>query len=181
MRGRAVQLLVAVIVSITGCGRAPAGPADPSAATVVRIIDGDTVVVRVQQQEETVRLIGIDTPETHKPDTPVECYGVEATEFLASLVPPDTSLRLVRDVEARDRYDRLLAYVYRADDGLFVNLELVEEGYAAVLTIPPNVAHSDEFVAAASSARKAARGLWAACGGGHSPLVDAPEAQARSP
>jgi micrococcal nuclease len=69
----------------------------------------------------------------------------------------------VRDVEARDRYDRLLAYVYRASDGLFVNLAMVTDGYADQYTFPPNVAHVDEFRTAASTAREAGTGLWSAC------------------
>ena len=69
-----------------------------------------------------VRLIGIDTPETKKPDTPIECFGPEATAFTTSLLPPGTALHLERDVVARDDYGRLLAYVYRGDDGTFVNL-----------------------------------------------------------
>jgi micrococcal nuclease len=74
-------------------------------------------------------------------------------------------VRLERDVEARDDYGRLLAYVHRADDGLFVNLELVERGYAQPMTIPPNVANAERFVAAAREAEAADRGLWSSCGG----------------
>jgi micrococcal nuclease len=69
----------------------------------------------------------------------------------------------VRDVEARDRYDRLLAYVYRVKDDLFVNLELAQQGYADLLTYPPNVAHVEDFTAAVTEARDAGRGLWGAC------------------
>ena len=74
-----------------------------------------------------------------------------------------TRVRLVRDVEARDRYDRLLAYVYRAEDGLFVNEQMARDGYADVLTFPPNVAHAADFVDAVRAAREAGRGLWGAC------------------
>jgi micrococcal nuclease len=73
------------------------------------------------------------------------------------------AVRLRFDAERRDRYGRLLAYVYRARDGLFVNAELVRRGYAVTLTIPPNVAHATEFARLASSARRAGRGLWSAC------------------
>jgi micrococcal nuclease len=93
----------------------------------------------------------------------VQCFGKEASAFAERALPPDTPVRLVRDVEARDRYDRLLAYVYRATDGVFVNLALVEGGYARPLTIPPNVAHAEAFVAAARTAREEERGLWGAC------------------
>jgi micrococcal nuclease len=98
-----------------------------------------------------------------KPNTPVQCFGEEASRHTKSLLAPRAPIRLERDAEARDDYGRLLAYVYRAGDGLFVNLELVEDGFAVPLTIRPNVAHTDEFVAAAAEAHSAGRGLWSAC------------------
>lgn len=159
--------------SSTGRGRAsassrpPAGPA--SEGTVVRIVDGDTVVVRLDGGDETIRLIGIDTPETKKPNTPVECFGREATAHLQELLPKGTAVRVEPDVEARDRYDRLLAYLYRVDDGRFVNLAMVADGFANQLTVPPNVAHEPEFRAAVREARDANRGLWGACPTPHSP------------
>ncbi len=158
-------LAVVVALLVAGCaGRStPGDGAEAGSAKVVRVVDGDTIVVLLDGAEERVRLLGIDTPESVDPRSPVDCFGKEAAAHTASLLPPGTPVRLVRDVEARDRYDRLLAYVYRADDGTFVNLRLVEEGYAAVLTYPPNVAHADEFVAAAGKAREAGRGLWSAC------------------
>jgi micrococcal nuclease len=132
---------------------------------VVEVVDGDTIDVEVAGRTEHVRLIGIDTPETKDPRTPVECFGAEASARTAELLPPGTEVRLVSDVEERDRYDRLLAYVYRVDDGLFVNLALAREGYADQLTIAPNVAHTAELRAAISEARREQRGLWPACGG----------------
>lgn len=141
-----------------------AEPTEPGHAEVVRVVDGDTVVVRLGRADETVRLLGIDTPESVDPRSPVECFGKEAAAHTASLLPAGTAVRLVRDVEARDQYDRLLAYVYRASDGAFVNLQLVNDGYASVLTYPPNVAHADEFTAAAAQARRNNLGLWSACG-----------------
>ena len=135
----------------------------PANATVERVVDGDTVVVEIDGTRETVRLIGIDTPETVKPNAPVECFGPEASATTKELLPEDTEVRLERDVEARDDYGRLLAYVYRASDGMFVNLELVRQGYAVLLTFPPNVAHVDDFVDAADAASDAGRGLWSAC------------------
>jgi micrococcal nuclease len=134
-------------------------------ATLVSVTDGDTITVSVNGTKEKVRLIGIDTPETKKPDTPVQCFGPEASAYTTSLLPIGTPLHLERDVEARDKYDRLLAYVYRSDDGLFVNLEIVANGYARLLTFPPNVAHVDEFVAAARAAEADDFGLWAGCTG----------------
>jgi micrococcal nuclease len=72
-------------------------------------------------------------------------------------------VRLVRDIEPRDRYDRLLAYVYRQPDDLFVNLAMARDGYAAQATFPPNIAHVDDFSRAVNEARDAGRGLWSAC------------------
>ncbi len=159
--------LLAVIL-LGGCSAAPAarsattgGEYTPN-ATVVRVVDGDTIVARVDGVEEKVRLIGIDTPETKKEDSPVECFGPEASAFTAGLLPPGTPVHLERDVEARDRYGRLLAYVYLAD-GTFVNLTIVREGYASVLTIAPNVTHAGKFVAAARAAEAADAGLWSGC------------------
>jgi micrococcal nuclease len=143
--------------------------ADPSATTgtpVVReVVDGDTIVVRLHDTDEKVRLLGIDTPETKDPRKPVQCFGKEASAHTAELLPPGTEVHLVRDVEDRDRYDRILAYVYRAQDGLFVNLELARGGFADLLTYPPNVAHTSDFQGAVAEARREQRGLWQACGG----------------
>ena len=160
-----VLAVVAALVVAAWTGGGPGEGDDDRGAEVVRVVDGDTVVVRVGGDEEPVRLIGIDTPESVDPRSPVECFGTEASRRTAALLPEGTEVRLVLDVEARDRYDRLLAYLYRADDGTFVNLALVEEGFASVLTYPPNVAHTDEFVAAAADARREGLGLWQACGG----------------
>jgi len=150
---------------------APAG-ATAGAASVDEVVDGDTIRVRLpgRRDTESVRLIGIDTPETHGPGGLRECFGKEAAARLAELLPDGTEVRLVRDAEARDRYGRLLAYVYRRRDDLFVNLALAEDGYAAPLSIPPNIAHRDGFVDAAAEAREAGRGLWGRCGGPDEPL-----------
>jgi micrococcal nuclease len=124
------------------------------------VVDGDTIEL---VGGERVRFIGMDTPETVDPKRPAGCYGKEASRFTSSLLPPGTPVRMVGDVEQRDRYGRLLAYVYRRADGLFVNAELLRRGFAQVLTIPPNVAHTDEFVAIAGQAREGSQGLWGAC------------------
>jgi len=153
---------------VCGCGHKAASTND-GRATVVRVIDGDTIVVKVGDSEEHVRLIGIDTPETHKPGTPVECYGPEASDHLTELVPPGTTVRLERDRDTRDVYGRLLAYVYRANDGLFVELAMAKDGFAGPLAISPNTAHRAELDEAAAAARAARTGLWGACGGFHVP------------
>jgi micrococcal nuclease len=157
----AVLVLGAAAVAQRVTDREPAS--DPTRAFVTRVVDGDTIHVAIGGHDETVRLIGINTPETVDPRSPVECFGEQAHEHTAQLLPKGTEVRLVRDVEARDRYGRLLAYVYRVKDGLFVNLELAEDGYADLLTYPPNVAHVDDLTAAVKDARDANRGLWAAC------------------
>jgi micrococcal nuclease len=157
---RALVILCALLCG-TSCGPARASAA-PGEGTVVAVVDGDTVRVHLGSGTETVRLLGIDTPETVHPTKPVQCFGPEASARTKALLPKGTVVRLERDVEARDRYGRLLAYVRRSD-GTFVNLALVEEGYARTLTIAPNGAYADDFAAAARGARDASRGLWRAC------------------
>lgn len=176
----AASCLVAT-VALAGCGGrsssasgaaggslAPPGPARAGAAIVTRVVDGDTIAVRFgtgsSATTEKVRLIGIDTPESVKPNTPVQCFAIEASKRTKALLPPGTAVRLERDVEPRDVYHRLLAYVYRSSDGLFVNLSLARDGFAVLDTFPPNVAHVDDFTAAVSTARDANLGLWGSCG-----------------
>lgn len=168
---RALTLLTLLLA---GCSQTDGRDANPSAAgtaVVVHPVDGDTVVVEVDGREESVRLIGIDTPESTAPDRPVECFGPEAKARTATLLPPGTVVRLERDVEARDRYDRLLAYVTRERDGLLVNLLLVDEGFAEAISYPPNLAHQAELDRAEADARGAARGLWPVCGGTDVPIA----------
>jgi micrococcal nuclease len=131
-------------------------------AQVVRVVDGDTIRVRLDGRTERVRYIGVDTPESVKPGTPVQCYAKRAAAANAALVA-GRSVRLVGDVERRDRYGRLLAYVYREPDGAFVNAQLVRDGYARTLAIAPNVAHAHQFAQLARTARQSGRGLWSAC------------------
>ncbi len=144
----------------------PAGP-DPDAGlgVVVDHVDGDTLDVEIGGVTERVRLIGVDTPESVAPNRPVQCYGAEASAFVASILPVGTEVRLERDAVARDRFDRLLAYVYRAEDDLLVNLALVERGFADAVTYGDNEALYDVLVAAEAEARDGGRGLWSVCGG----------------
>ena len=171
-RAVAVPALLALVLGLglVACGGAPPAPRPgPATATlpagvdltVERVVDGDTIVVSGRR---TVRLIGVDTPETKDPRRGVGCFGREASAFTTSLLPRGTPVRLVGDVEQRDRYDRTLAYVYRLPDGLFVNAELLRRGYAEVLTIAPNVAHAAEFADLAGAARASGAGLWQDCG-----------------
>ena len=110
-----------------------------------------------------MRLIGIDTPETNDPREATQCFAREAAAYLAELLPLGTEVRLEYDAERLDQYDRTLAYIYRARDDLFVNAEMVRQGYALAYTVPPNVAHVEEFAALQREAREAGRGLWASC------------------
>lgn len=125
-------------------------------AKVQRVIDGDTILL---ENREKVRYIGIDTPETKHPLKGVEYFGQEAYEANKQLVEGKT-VRLAFDVQQRDRYGRLLAYVY-LEDGTFVNAWLVENGYAQVATYPPNVKYQKLFLELQRKAREENRGLWA--------------------
>jgi micrococcal nuclease len=172
---RAPLLIAAVLVAIAvtrGCdsGGGSDEPAGPVSARVTHVVDGDTIDVRMPTgDEESVRYIGIDTPETVKPDTPVQCGGPQAHEANERLVGERTvSLRF--DAERRDVYGRLLAYVYLpaprpGAHALFVNAELVRRGLARTLTIPPNDSFAPLFARLAAAAGAAGRGLW-----GHCPL-----------
>lgn len=135
-------------------------PPRSAAAFVVRAVDGDTIEVDLDGEREDVRYIGIDTPETVKPDTPVQCFGPQAHRFNARLVT-HRRVRLVFGVERRDVYGRLLAYVYL--DGRFVNAELARRGLARTLTIPPNDRFAGRFKRLEIAAARAGQGLWGAC------------------
>src|SRR3954454_19494377 len=158
-----VAVLAAAVLAIAAGGGRSSGTKDTQDARVVRVVDGDTIVARLASgATERVRLIGIDTPESVKPGTSVQCFALKASAYTKHLLT-GRAVRLVEDAEARDRYGRLLAYVYRKPDGLFVNAELVRRGYAQTLTIPPNVRFAERFLALARQARDAGTGLWAAC------------------
>ena len=137
-------------------------------AHVTHVVDGDTIDVELPDgDKESVRYIGIDTPETVKPDTPVQCGGPRAHEVNESLVGGRTVM-IRFDAERRDVYGRLLAYVYLPRPGqraLFVNAELARRGLARTLTIPPNDSFAQLFARLASRAAASGRGLW-----GHCPL-----------
>jgi micrococcal nuclease len=139
-------------------------PGGTAAARLERVVDGDTIAVRVGDREERVRYIGIDTPETVKPNAPVECFGRAAHDLNARLLGgAGAALTLRFDRELRDRYGRLLAYVHRARDGLFVNARLIGAGAARTLAIAPNTAHAARLSGLQHEARAAGRGLWSAC------------------
>jgi micrococcal nuclease len=159
-----IALLVALVVRlVTGLGEdEDDGSSEPQrlTATVVRTVDGDTVEARIGEEVETVRYIGVDTPESVKPDTPVECYALRASHFNERLVEGER-VRLDFDAERRDVYGRLLAYVHVRD--LFVNAALLRRGYATTLTIPPNDSQAARFARIEQAAARDGRGLWGAC------------------
>jgi micrococcal nuclease len=125
--------------------------------TVVRVVDGDTIKVRVGDRVESVRYIGVNTPEVHHPTRGEEPGGREASAINRQLVA-GKQVRLELDVQSRDRYGRILAYVWIGE--VMINAELVRLGYAQVMTVPPNVRHQALFLKLQRDAREARRGLW---------------------
>ena len=140
-------------------GLSPVG--ETETARVVRVVDGDTLIIDRGRGNERLRYIGVDTPETVKPDTPVGFMGAEASAANAGLVE-GRDVVLERDVSETDQYDRLLRYAWLRDGDAwtFVNLELVRQGFAQVATYPPDVRWTDTFLDAQREARDAGRGLW---------------------
>ncbi|MDA0163380.1 thermonuclease family protein [Solirubrobacter ginsenosidimutans] len=150
-----MKRLLVLTLLLTGCGGGVR-----NAARVERVVDGDTIVVRVDGRSERVRYIGVDTPESVKPGVRVQCFAKSAAKENAKLVL-GRDVRLEYDAEARDRYGRLLAYVWRGD--LLVNAELVRLGYGKPLEIAPNLAHAAELRQLAAAAKRDHRGLWSRC------------------
>lgn len=162
-----------------GANREQRGPAtvvvDPDSGplvTVVSITDGDTLRVRFPDQPDKestpVRIIGIDTPETRKPNTPVQCWGPEATKALTALAPPGARLRLVFDKDRTDRYDRTLAYLYArasgsADFAVDVGVAMVAQGAAKAVRYPPNTAMAKVLEDAQRIAMANHLGMWGVC------------------
>jgi len=136
---------------------------DPGLYTINHYVDGDTIAVNMNGSVETIRFIGVDTPETHKPNTPVQCYGPEAAAHTKAAIIKFGKVRLQADPldTNRDRYGRLLRYVY-LPDGTLLNEELVKDGYGfAYLDFP--FSKKNQFAAAGQAAQSAKAGLWAAC------------------
>jgi micrococcal nuclease len=182
---RSLALVVTTLLAATSCGEEPhtdiatvtapaatapdQGALEPN-ATIERVVDGDTIIAQINGQRERVRLLGIDTPESVAQTRPDQCFGAEASLYLKSLLPEGTAITLIRDQEARDQYDRLLAYVVRSHDQLFINLDLLEKGYAGILIYPPNDHYADLFTDAEHTAASNDVGLWGVCGGPDVPL-----------
>lgn len=141
----------------------PAGPSlreGRTPAQVVRVIDGDTVqLLLARGQTEKVRLIGVNTPETKHPRKGVEPFGKQASAYTKKRLSGQV-VSLELDVQHRDRYGRLLGYIY-LQDGTFFNAELIREGYARTMTIPPNVRYQEVFLGLEREAREKGKGLWA--------------------
>jgi micrococcal nuclease len=163
-KGSAILLVLAALVLLrpweTWDGPWRDEPPASAVAYVSRVVDGDTVEVQLDGETEDVRYIGVDTPETVKPDTPVQCFGPQASRFNHALVE-HRRVRLLFGVERRDVYGRLLAYVYLG--GRFVNAELIRRGLARTLTIPPNDRFAGRLKRLEMAASRAGRGLWSAC------------------
>ena len=180
--GSMKRLVLCLVLLLSACGghqvdlgrQSPATAADEPGgyeiAEVTRVVDGDTVEVRITERSDgpgaglaeigetySVRLIGIDTPESVKPGSPVECFGKEASSATNSLLDGQT-VTLVKDVEETDRYERLLRYVYLGEE--MANARLVLNGYASAYTYPPNVRHSRLLMELQRDARDNNRGLW---------------------
>ena len=164
-------LFVTALVAL--CQPAIAAPPSRTSATILYVTDGDTIKVKIDGRKESVRLIGIDAPESkhndraykqaYRSSTDVESIvklGKQSKQHLLKLAPEGSLVKLEQDVEPRDRYGRILAYVY-LPDGSMVNEQMLEMGYASPLTIPPNVKYVDRLTNAAKRGRAANRGLWA--------------------
>jgi micrococcal nuclease len=152
---RAACRLVPVLVLLLAVSVSAQAPLE---GAVVRVVDGDTIHVRLAERVEKVRYIGVNSPEVHHPTKGEEPGGREAAAVNHALVA-GRRVRLELDVRTRDRYGRLLAYVWLGDT--MVNAELVRRGYAQVMTVPPNVRHQALFIQLQREARAAGRGLWA--------------------
>jgi micrococcal nuclease len=161
-----------LIASVTPLLSSVAAPSHQQ-ATVIHVIDGDTVKLKIGSRQEHVRLIGIDTPEarpnrradiqssrTHQDQKTILKLGQQSTEYTRRLLPKGSTVKLESDREPRDHYNRLLGYVW-LPNGTMANEEILRAGYGYLLTVPPNIKYRDRLGAAFSEARKEKRGLWA--------------------
>lgn len=149
--------LLVLAALLAGAAPAVAQSSAPDEGLVVRVVDGDTIHVRLADRLEKVRYIGVNTPELRHPRKGEE-PGADAAHAVNRRLVEGKRVRLELDVQARDRYGRLLAYVWVG--ATMINAELVRLGYAQVMTIPPNVRHQALFVRLQRDAREAGRGLW---------------------
>jgi len=154
VRRRRAFLPLVVVLGLVCVAAAAPGPLE---GVVVKIVDGDTIHVRTAERIEKIRYIGINAPEVHHPTRGEEPGGREASEANRRLVA-GRHVRLELDVQSRDRYGRLLAYVWVGET--MINAELVRQGYAQVMTVPPNIRYQRLLVDLQRDARQAGRGLW---------------------
>ncbi len=174
MNKRQKKRLVALIISLVALAaswllaRYPqtaqkiAGTPPPGTYKVVRVEDGDTIVVDMNGHNETIRFIGVDTPETQDPRKPVQCFGRASADFTKQAIGSQP-VRLEADPLSsnRDRYDRLLRYIY-LQDGRLVQAEIIKQGYGFAYTSFP-FTKADEFLSYQKEAREQNRGLWSSC------------------
>lgn len=160
-----ILVVVGLSLILGACGLNASTTTDSNRfiASVVDPVDGDTLVVRLNGKRENIRLIGVDTPETKHPNKPIECGGPEASTFTATQFPRGTKIEIVRDIEPRDRFGRLLAYVFRLSDGMFLNRALIENGFGAAYPFEPNTMFSLEFASLELLAQNNSVGMWAYC------------------
>jgi micrococcal nuclease len=159
----AAFILVVVLLALKLSDiRLPLQQNQPGLYRVARFVDGDTIIVDMNGADETIRMIGVDTPETHRPETPLQCYGPQAADYTKDLIGR-SKVRLAADAlnTNRDRYGRLLRYVY-LPDGALVEAQLIKNGYGFAYTSFP-FEKRDEFVSYETSAKQAGLGLWGVC------------------
>lgn len=171
------QILTTLLVALLTAASSASAEFIPLLPTkkplVAYVVDGDTIAVRIDRGVEKVRLIGIDTPESrknaraalqaersHRDITTIMEFGRRAKDTLKGLLPKGAELRIEYDVQKRDKYGRLLGYVYRSDNTM-INEEMILRGYAQLLTIPPNIKYVDRLKRALAKSQKEERGLWA--------------------
>jgi micrococcal nuclease len=159
-RSRVVVVAILAAASLGGWRLGQAHRTSTAAWTVVDVVDGDTIHVARGDATDTVRLLGVDTPETHHPRKPVECFGPEASAYTDSQLR-GRAVHLEGDIEERDRYGRRLAYVIV--DGERFNDDLLRRGYARLLVIEPNHAHARTMLREELEAKRAGVGLWGEC------------------
>jgi micrococcal nuclease len=159
-RPRAVVIVAVLAAASLGGWRLGSARPPRELAVVVAVLDGDTVAVDWRGRRQTVRLLGVDTPETMHPERAVECYGPEAASFTRRLLL-GRPVELAFDRVRQDRYGRVLAYAWL--DGRRFNDRLLAEGYARLMVIPPNDTHARALLRAELEARRTGRGLWGAC------------------
>lgn len=173
MRYLSLILLALSIIPCQGCSKNAGKNFGRVEGSLVSIVDGDTIRASISGSNQTIRLIGIDTPESRysskakrdskrsgKDLASIYELGKKSTDFLRTLVAPGDRVYLEYDAEKREtRGSRLLAYVY-LESGVMLNEVLVRSGYALPYTVPPNIKYEDKFVRAAKDAREMRVGLW---------------------